>query len=178
MLKKSFIGLVTLLLVTLLTIQVISLKARAEDGPITGPLTPPITSPEETPTITPTETLTPTPTEIPTPTPVLEDNLVGKVKYNNLGRLSWGRHQYEPAEGVDVKASNFFNNGQRFTTTTDEDGMYSLDLPSGLFIVKVRDDMHTFFVPPLDVVRIRDHMGHPARADFEGLRFTGFPFNR
>lgn len=185
--RNIFIGLVALLLVGVLTFQISSLKALAQMVPLTGPLTPPITSPEETPTMTPTHTptVTPTPpsggsptmTPTVTPTPKHVGKIVGKVTYNQLGRLMHGVHRIIPASNAMVKVVNFFNGEVKFTTTTDEHGKYALDVPAGLYQVFVYDNSHTFFVPPLRVIRVGSYKKHPVHADFRGLKFVGFPFN-
>ena len=73
-----------------------------------------------------------------------------------------------PAEDVVVKVEGFFNKNVKFETTTDADGNYGLNVPPGLYKVKVSDEEDTFFVPPLRIVPIKNIQKH---ANFQGLLF-------
>ena len=116
-------------------------EVKAQTSPITGPIT----------------------------TPISFFNLTGDVTYKKLGRLFSGIQRVVPGEDVLVKVSNFFNPGQSFETMTDDEGNYKFNLPAGLYKVEVEDGDHTFFVPPLKVVKVQEEKAK--KANFQGLIF-------
>lgn len=139
---------VALLLLTVI-FQATSLKAFAQTPPVTGPITAPVTP------------------------PITSFNLTGKVIYKQLGRLLAGMQRVFPAEGVVVKIRTFFGNSFVTETSTDENGMYGVNLPPGTYRVIVSDNnSDSFFVPPFRFVTIK--AGKTKEADFQGLLFPHF----
>ncbi len=154
MLRKIVAGLIISALVLPVLFQVAQAKVHEHeignhDSPITSPITAPITSP-----IT---------------SPISFFNLTGEVTYHHLGRLLDKTKRFFDAENVLITVKNFWNPSQKYNTTTDSDGMYSFNLPSGLYWVSASDNMHTFFVPPSKVVSIKNNK--VSHADFQGLIF-------
>jgi len=164
-------------------------RVQAIDEPLTGPLTPPITSPDVTATptitvtVTPTVTVTITPTTTPsgtitptvTPTPTEEEEegtITGKVTYRTIGFMWSNGPRTKPAAGVDITVEQFFGGATVASDTTDANGMYSVDVPPGLYVVGVIDNTPAFFVPPFQVERVREDKTR--KANFQGLRFGGF----
>lgn len=68
--------------------------------------------------------------------------------------------------------TGFFNNALHFTTHTDAAGHYAVPVNPGLYKVMVSDSDHTFFVPPFDVVNVKNTS---KTANFEGLLFNTLP---
>lgn len=93
---------------------------------------------------------------------------MGKVVHRQLGRLFSNAHRLFPVQGVVVTVQNFFNSSQRFTATTDSNGVYALNVPQGLYKVSVDDSHNTFYAPPLKVVRVKNPVKN---ANFQGLLF-------
>lgn len=104
----------------------------------------------------------------PITSPITVFNLVGHVTFKNLGMFAKPMNRILLAETVFIKVTNFFNPSQTFNTTTDANGDYKIKLPDGFYEVEASDSTHTFFVPPLRVVNIRNATKH---ANFQGLIF-------
>lgn len=189
--KKLVIGLIFIILAVPIYFQVA--RVNAADQPLTSPLTPPITS-EVTPTVTITPTATPTasiiptpstgsgptvtptatttPTVSPTPNPRKKGTLTGHVSYRHVGGFDrhHGKSKKESdAEDVTITVKKFFGGDIVGTDTTDEDGNYRFELPTGLYRVEASKSGIGFFVPPFRIVHIerRDHK----RADFQAISF-------
>lgn len=105
-------------------------------------------------------------------------NLVGKITYKQLGKLLGNTQRVTPAAGVAVQVQGFFDKSKTFTTTTDAEGNYELDVPTGMYSVEVLDassDKTDFFVPPFTVRRVQEDKA--SQANFQGLVFgNSFPF--
>src|SRR5258706_736743 len=154
MIRKIVAGLIISVLVLPVLFQVAQAKVNEHvighhDDPITSPITVPISSPIRS--------------------PISFFNLTGEVTYHHLGHLLDKTKRFFDAENVLITVKNFWNSNQKFTTSTDSDGMYSFNLPSGLYWVSASDNMHTFFVPPTKVVSIKNNK--VTNADFQGLIF-------
>lgn len=113
------------------------------------------------------------PLTAPITAPISAFNISGEVTYKRLGRLMQNMQRFVPAEGVLVTIVNFFDRSKTYQTSTDENGEYKVQVPTGLYQVSVQDDGGTFFVPPLRVVRINNDTTKRT-ADFEGLIFPRF----
>lgn len=140
LLLLSFIAVFLLIFST----QISHVQTFAQEIPLTAPITPPITP------------------------PITIFNLIGKVTYKHLGRLFGNAQRAFPAEDVIVKVEAFFDDDISFETMTDENGNYGLNVPPGLYKVKVSDEEDTFFVPPLRIVSIKNKQ---KVANFQGLLF-------
>ncbi|MBI4096807.1 MAG: carboxypeptidase regulatory-like domain-containing protein [Candidatus Levybacteria bacterium] len=140
LLLLSFVAVFLLVFFT----QVSHIQTLAQEVPLTAPITPPITP------------------------PITFFNLIGKVTYRHLGKLLFNVQRVIPAEDVIVKVEAFFDDEISFETMTDENGNYGLNVPPGLYKVKVSDEDDTFFVPPLRIVPIKNKQKH---ANFQGLLF-------
>lgn len=103
--------------------------------------------------------------------PVTFFNIVGRITYRQLGGFFSAAQRTVGADDIVVTATNFFNRNQKFTTTTDPNGVYSFNIPEGLYQIRVDDpsDKANFFVPPLDVERVGTHRAD--KANFQGLIF-------
>ncbi len=184
--KKIIIAIIFFFLAVPVYFQVA--RVNAEDQPLTGPLTPPITSevtptpstgsgPTATPTatVTPTTTVTPTITVTTTPTVTPTPHKKGTLSGHVSSRRVWnfdrhhGKSKEVDVEGVTITVKKFFGGGIVATDTTDEDGNYRVDLPTGLYRVEASESGIGFFVPPFKVVHIerRDHK----KADFQAVAF-------
>lgn len=114
-----------------------------------------------------------TPLTSPVTAPQHSFTLSGKVTYKQLGRLMGNMQRFMPAKDVLVTIVNFFDSSKKYTTTTDVNGAYGVNVPPGLYQIMVSDNKHTFFVPPLRVERVNNANTHRT-ANFEGLVFPHF----
>lgn len=110
------------------------------------------------------------PATSPITAPLSAFNISGKVTYKRLGRLAQNMQRFMPAPNVLVTIVNFFDRSKSYQTSTDAQGEYKMQVPTGLYQVQVEDG-GTFFVPPLRVVRINNE-NTKRTADFEGLLFN------
>jgi hypothetical protein len=103
--------------------------------------------------------------------PVTFFNIVGRVTYKQLGRLFSNTQRVVGADDVVVTATGFFDKSKKFTTTTDPNGVYSFNIPDGLYTVRISDPSGkaSFTVPPFRVERVNTHRAQ--KTDFQGLLF-------
>lgn len=142
MLKRLFIVLLLVIFVLPFGAQIASVSAQM--APLTSPITAPISA----------------------------FNISGKVTYKRLGRLMQNMQRFMPAENVMVTIVNFFDRSKQYQTATDANGEYKVQVPTGMYQVMVSDEDHTFFVPPLRIVNIKNQQ--QKTANFEGLIFPSF----
>ena len=122
-------------------------SSHAFHVPITGPLTSPITA------------------------PLTSANLFGKVMYKQLGRLFGNAQRLIPVQGVKITIQGFFNNNQKYTTSTDSTGTYALRVPNGMYTIRVEDGHNTLYAPPLRVATVKNKT---QEVNFQGLLFPTF----
>ena len=98
-------------------------------------------------------------------------NVIGKVTYRQLGRLFNNAQRTTGVDDVVVTATGFFDRSKKYTTTTDPDGVYSFNIPAGMYRITVDDpaDKANFFTPPFRFERINTHRAQ--NASFQGLIF-------
>lgn len=103
--------------------------------------------------------------------PITFFNVVGKVTYKQLGRFFSSAQRSVGADDIVVTATGFFDKTKKYTTTTDPNGVYSFNIPVGLYTIKVTDPSKktSFFVPPLNVENLNTHKA--AKVNFQGLIF-------
>lgn len=101
--------------------------------------------------------------------PITFFNLIGRVTYRHLGRLTAGMQRVMGADDIVVTLTAFFNPSVHYTTTTDPNGVYSFNVPAGLYKVMISDPSNTadMLVPPLRVENLNTHQAK--HADFQGL---------
>lgn len=105
----------------------------------------------------------------PLTAPLTSFTLVGKVTLKQLGKL-FGGQRVTPASNVKIKVVNFFDNSQKYTVTTDSNGMYGLDLPKGTYRISV-EEKNIFYTPPLRVIKIGKNSDDAKNANFQGLKW-------
>lgn len=140
--KFSLIVIIYFFLTAVLFWQIKHVLAQGGIAPLTFPITSPKTAPITSPILTPFPTTAPT----PIPTPIFYQ-LTGRVDYRYQSMVL-------PAEKVTVEAENQTTR-EKFTTQTDRRGYFNLSVRSGLYIVKVSDDLNTSFMPPARFAWVR-----------------------
>lgn len=136
--------LLSLVLVVVLSLPIFSQVSRvsAQEAPITSSITNPITF----------------------------FNLTGTITYKRLGFFFRNvTNRILPADNVKVTVTGFFDKSQRFQTTTDANGNYSINLPTGLYTIKTNGGRTNFFSPPLRVMRVKTNA--TSTANFQGFLF-------
>ena len=104
----------------------------------------------------------------PLSAPLTFFRMTGSITYKSLTFFRHGAQRLAPATDVTVTAENIFTH-DIYTTTTDSDGHYTLDVEEkGLFLVRPSSDTTSAWVPPLQTVRAL-HSQTKHGIDFQGL---------
>ncbi len=104
----------------------------------------------------------------PITSPISSFSIKGQVTLKDLSPFISAINRIVPAADILIMVTNFFNPTQSYSATTDGSGNYGVNVPPGLYVVKVATQSGAFFVPPLKVVNIHNS-STTVQANFQGL---------